>query len=273
MQKSNPLVSLARRKGKKHKKPTRKGIVGFDEAEVKHMTSKQKAIQKAIDRKLALLGRQLKKEEGDFEELEVEEDDEAEVLEEILDKLDLIADKLGAKGDEEAAVDVDEEEEFPDADEVKAIIATVVKSEFARLRKEEMQHKPKVPESSVDTGEDEREVEEKEPKAEESHAGEEAEEERKMAKANYDNGGSKAKELPEKDQLKQKVVFQTTIPSESAEKRSTSKAAVKGKSMQVQGSFEKGTEGEVSPIYAVLHGEKAKKYVMGDNGNVFGGSF
>lgn len=280
MQKSNPLVSLARKR-KKKSRTAKKDLFGVDEAGRGIMTEKRKAIQKAIDRKLREI-RTLRKEGEGFEEEDFDmEEEEDSKLDEILEKLDTIEEKLLGASDEVEAVEVEDEDEFPDGDAIKGIkrliaqeTAKAVKAAFKEFMKEEESHKPKVPESRVDTGEDEREVEEEEPKSTASPGGSTAEPERKMVKANYDNEGSKAKELSEKEQLKQKVVFQTTIPSESAEKRSMSKNVVRGKTLEPQGSFSKSSpDGEISSVAAILSGKaKTRDIVMGSE-QVFGGGY
>ncbi len=216
MVKDNPVVRLAKRRKKGEKK---KGV------NMKATNVDRDTLRKAIRAEMYNL-----RKEGEGEELEVQEDEEEDKLDRIEDELGEILAYIREDSDEDAAVGEDYDEDGFDEDEtdkaIKAIAKEAAKEVLSQLRKEEEKHKVKVPHSSVDTGRDEREVEEDEGYED---SGDESPERAdrnvlEAEKANYKNEASKAKELPEKALLSQKVVPNETIPSQRSASRAASKS-------------------------------------------------
>jgi hypothetical protein len=292
MSKKNPIEQLLSRK--KHKKQKNKASVPtaefYDEdgnfigsiTKGREMKTEEEIrkekIRKAIDAKVAQY-----KVRKDEEELVEEEEEESVDVDEIKEMLAEVLAILRGEAEGEAASEESEEvEEFPDADEVKAIRALA--SKYGGLKgikkrliaKEEEKHKPKEATESVDTGKDEREVEEDDFGSFEEQGNESpkvADRNVLSEKANYKNEYGKPKELPEKSQLSQKVIPQDSIPDQSSVSRTTSKQTT-GKSMEVGAvaSVEKGeTEKTNSDIADILKGKKKARDVIGiQNGGVFG---
>ena len=325
MSKVNPVVALARRKGKGRK--VKKGdflcpVCGeefddfddFDEhlEEEKEYRGKMKdklldidedecedefkmiknanrqKIRKSVEREILRRLRKAEDDEDDFEEEDFEEEDD-ELDEDILDKLAEISEKLDKILNAKAPVE--DEEEFEDVDIEHSVRA---KKNVKPVRKKEERHKPREATSPVDTGEDEREVEEDDFSDFEEQGDESPERADRNAlhaeKANYKNEAGKAKELPPKAQLSQKVVFNDTTPSQSSASRAASKStrvAQIGKAPENVSSYtteeyiSSNDVNKSSSVSDILLGKKKasevmkeireiKKSVAGESSNAFG---
>ena len=302
MAKGNPIMRLAgKSKKKRSKKPVRKseenyicgtcgGVYGNYDELMKHIEmeenedmqkeqtdlSKRERIKKAIDERVKLIKLEKAEEEEAFDEEAVEADEGVD-LEEIKEMLAEVLAIVREGDEEEAAVEDEAEDEFPDVDEVEAAVKTIKAAQKSKKFSSQLS-KLSAPKKVAKEEGKQFEGDENDDKKEGEHEGLEEspkkahEEALSAEKSNYKGSAGKAKELPESALLDQIVKPNETIPSQTSVSRSTRKEIV-GKPIDTSNAvnLEKSVSDESgSKVAEILKGKKAKEVLGFSNGGVFG---